>query len=121
MDLILADLSSITPQVREYIIEYMVRHPETRLCVSDPNNKVSKQQIASKLQDMQVPYDLILTNVVTKHIPTIAFKTMMLVHLQSQADYNVVLVVDTDQEALDMCKDAGVPFVYNPLTMEASA
>lgn len=121
MDLILADLSSITPQVREYIIEYMVRHPETQLCVSDPSNQVTKQEVASKLRDMQVPFDLILTNVVTKPIPSIAFKTMMLVHLQSSGDYDVVLVVDTDQEALDMCKDAGVPFVYNPLTMGASA
>jgi hypothetical protein len=120
MDLILADLSSITPQVREYIIEYLVRHPETQLCVSDPNNQTSKQEIVQKLQDMRVPFDLILTNVVAATIPTITFKTMMLVHLQSQPEYNVVLAVDTDQEALDMCKDAGVPFVYNPLTMGAN-
>jgi hypothetical protein len=121
MHLILVDFSSITPGVREVLIEYLIRHPNTQLAVTEPQTNASRHVIANKLLDMRVPYDMIITNMSKTPMPPITFKTMMLVGVLNEPEYDTVLMVDTDQEALDMARDAGIPFVYNPLEMRSNA
>jgi hypothetical protein len=121
MHLILVDFSSITPGVREFLIEYLIRHPNTQLAVTEPQTNASRHVIANKLLDMRVPYDMIITNMSKTPMPPITFKTMMLVGVLNEPEYDTVLMVDTDQEALDMARDAGIPFVYNPLEMRSNA
>ena len=117
---IIVDLMTIAdPATREstknVVIEHVTKHPSTLIGVL---NGVPGTAALSKdvLKENQFPYDTIVDNPLAAEIPPIVFKTMFATKTQAERDedYETVLVIDKDQEALNMWKSAGVRFVFNP-------
>lgn len=116
--LIIAELNALTPGVREYVIDFMVKNPAAELCIFCSTAGLTYKQAEDSLKLMKVPYDALMVNQSppTKVVTPIAFKTIMLNAINDH--YDIVLAVDFEAEAVDMYESVGAKLVYNPLREE---
>jgi len=117
-NLILVDFSAVvleTASTRNYVIEYLYRHPDTALVVIDAAGN-PKEAIRELLGQVQFPFDAVINNKAGA-APDI-FKKALLESIVDNGMYAPILVIDTDEEALKMFTSAGVPFVYSPLSRQ---
>lgn len=117
VDLItIADLET-RDATKRIVVEYVTKHPNTMIAVLNgiPNTAQLSKDV---LRENTFPWDTIIDNPLNVGVPPIVFKTMFATKTQAQApeDYETILVIDKDQEALDMWESAGVRFTFNPLS-----
>lgn len=117
-NLILVDFSTVlfeTSSTRNYIIEYVYRHPDTAIAVFDGAGN-SKEAMRDILGKVQLPFDAIIANL-TGAAPFV-FKEVLLQSIIDNGMYAPILVIDADEESLQMFQASGVPFVYSPLSRQ---
>lgn len=126
-NIIIIDFSALkeaemASKVKNLVIEHVVQHPETLITVLNSNPQSQLAETESRLRDLAFPFDAVSCNPLSPtnftqtylDITAFAYKTMFAVAFVEKGEHTAILVIDMDDESLEMWKNAGVKFVYNP-------
>lgn len=105
----------IREQVKQFVTELLVQHPETLITVVNAVYGAEPVFTDTQLDFWGFPRDAVANNPLTLKTPQLTFKTMFAASIDDRsAEHTVILVIDADSASLDMWRSSGVEFVYNP-------
>ena len=110
-------LFSQPTSIKNLITEYVVRHPETLISVLNANPDAQPIETATMLKALRFPFDIVVCNPLQDPNTNMAFKTMFAVAAQENPEGEIALIIDRDEQSLQMWRDSGVRFTFNPETI----
>jgi hypothetical protein len=116
---ILIDFDTLQSQpdnIKALVTEHVVKHPDTLISVLNARGDAQPIESATLLKTLRFPFDIVVCNPLSGHNSDAAFKTMFAVAAQDNPEGEILLVIDRDEESLQMWRDSGVRFTFNPET-----